>query len=84
MPMNMDSHCSKCPVRMSATDFLLSSIRLRRGMSLQDARTLLLARYSFTYGQTERLITELRQSKMIGGNAKKFIIPSQKGGDSLG
>jgi hypothetical protein len=53
-------------------------------MSLQDARTLLLARYSFTYGQTERLITELRQSKIIEGNAKKFIIPSQKGGDPLG
>jgi hypothetical protein len=71
--------CDDCPVRLKASEDLLSALRFRRGMSLKEIRNYLFARYGFSFARVNQLIGELKDGEFIEGTARKFTVQGQGG-----
>jgi hypothetical protein len=74
------SKCIDCVLRKEATEDVLSAIRLRRGMSLQEIRRYLFGRHGFHFERADELVRELKDGGFIEGTALKFKVPGQRGG----
>lgn len=77
------SKCTDCVLRHEAVEDVLSAIRQRREMSLQQIRHYLFARHGYTFGRVDELVKELRDGQFIEGTARKFRIRGQPRGVRL-